>query len=236
MEHPVREPLFLELYGLPGCGKSTVSHLVATKLRDEGFFVDEPSYVIDRNCSPFIRKLKKLSIYFSWLLFHNNTFKKTSAIVGKNGYTGIAKIEQISNVLQKIGVYQDTRLRRIIIWDQGLVQASISLSLKGEISADENLKILLRILDSNVEIKYVLISVDEQVALERMSHRSTNDSRVEKLKDDNQKHEMMSRFQHEIDVINKDKESIVIDGMLDIEKQVSDISDAILRAVRNEVL
>lgn len=233
MENTLGNTLYLEFYGLPGCGKSTISHLVAEQLRNDGYLVDEPSYDIDRNFSPFFRKLKKLSIYISWQVFHNDTFKKVSAIVGKNGYTGIAKIEQTSNVLQKICVYQDTRKRRIVVWDQGLVQASISLSLKGAVDADANLKSLLHILGLNAEIEFVFISVDEQVALERMSQRQTNDSRVEKLKDDNQKHEMMSRFQHEIDVINKGNTGIVIDGILDMEKQVSDISGTILRAVRN---
>lgn len=234
MENPIKKPLFVEFYGLPGCGKSTISHRVASKLRDEGYRVDEPSYDIDRNCSPFVRKLNKLFIYFSWFVFHINTFKNVNAIVGRNGYSGIAKIEQISNVLQKISVYRDIRQDRIVIWDQGVAQASISLSLKGVINAGENLYSLLNIIYSDVEIKYVLISVDEKVALERMSQRQTNDSRVEKLKDDNQKHEMMSRFQQEIDVINKGNAGIVIDGMLDIEKQVGKISDAILCAVRNE--
>lgn len=233
MEHPVRKLIFIEFYGLPGCGKSTVSHQVAERLRDESILVDEPSYEMDRNCSPFLRKLKKLSIYFSWLVFHNHTFKKVNTIVSRNGYSGIARIEQMSNVLQKISVYGDKSRNGIVIWDQGLVQASISLSLKGKINAGENLKSLLCILDPNIETLNVLISVDEHVALERMSQRPTNDSRVEKLKDDNQKHEMITRFQQEIDVINKGNTGIVIDGMLDIEKQVSDISGAILRVVRN---
>lgn len=236
MEHPLKRSLFVEFYGLPGCGKSTVSHLVASKLRDEGYLVDEPSYEIDRNCSPFLRKIKKLSFYFYWFIFHNKKFKKVNTIVVRNGYSGIAKIEQTSNVLQKISVYQKSEQNRMVIWDQGLVQASISLSLKGKINAGENLMNILHILDPDVETFNVLISVDEQVALERMSQRPTNDSRVEKLKNKNQKHEMMSRFQHEIDLINKGNVGIVIAGVLDIEKQVSDISGAILRAVRNEVL
>ena len=28
--------IFLDFYGLPGCGKSTVSHIVAKKLKDSG--------------------------------------------------------------------------------------------------------------------------------------------------------------------------------------------------------
>lgn len=236
MENPVKKPFSVEFYGLPGCGKSTISHLVATKLRDEGFLVDEPSYEMDRNCNPLFRKLKKIFIYFYWFIIHNNTFQGVNVLVGGNGYSGIAKIEQISNVLQKISVYRKSEQNRMVIWDQGLVQASISLSLKGKINAGENLKSLLHILNPNLETVNVLIFVNEQVALDRMSQRLTNDSRVEKIKDDNQKHEMMSRFQHEIDVITKCNASIVIDGMLDIEKQVRDISGAILRAVRNEVL
>ena len=228
MEHPLKRPLFVEFYGLPGCGKSTVSHLVASKLRDVGFLVYEPSYEIDRNCSPFIRKLKKLSIYLSWLVFHNNTFKKVSAIVAKNGYTGFAKIEQTSNVLQKISEYQKRGPNRVAIWDQGLLQASVSLSLKGEINADENLTGLQDILGSNVEILSVLISVEEKVALERMSQRTTNDSRVEKLKDANQKHVMLQRFQDGIDSISKQNKSLVVNGAAPIDNQFEQITKEII--------
>lgn len=228
MEHIVEEPLFVEFYGLPGCGKSTVSHLVATRLRDKGYMVDEPSYVIDRNCSPFFRKLKKLSIYLSWLAFHNNTFQRVNVIVGRNGYAGVAKIEQISNVLQKISVYQKREQNRIVIWDQGLLQASISLSLKGKVKAIDNLKGLQNVIGSDIEIMSVLISIEERVALERMSKRPTNDSRVERLKDDYQKHEMMSRFQNEIDVINNSFNGIVVNGNNGIDEQVKQIMEVVL--------
>lgn len=215
--------MFVEFYGLPGCGKSTISHLVASKLRDMGYRVDEPSYDIDRNYSPFFRKIKKLSVYFYWLVFHNIVFQRVNAIVGNNGYTDIAKIEQISNVLQKISVYRKSEQNRVVIWDQGLVQASISLSLKGKVNAVDNLNSLLHILDSKVESLNVLVSVDEELALERMSQRTTNDSRVEKMKDDNQKHELMSRFQNEIDSIRESITGIIIDGAKDLEIQVGKI-------------
>lgn len=223
MEHSLKRPLFVEFYGLPGCGKSTISHLVASKLRDMGYRVDEPSYDIDRNYSPFFRKIKKLSVYFYWLVFHNIVFQRVNAIVGNNGYTDIAKIEQISNVLQKISVYRKSEQNRVVIWDQGLVQASISLSLKGKVNAVDNLNSLLHILDSKVESLNVLVSVDEELALERMSQRTTNDSRVEKMKDDNQKHELMSRFQNEIDSIRESITGIIIDGAKDLEIQVGKI-------------
>lgn len=227
MEDPIKESLHLEFYGLPGCGKSTISHMVASKLKGDGMQIDEPSYEIDRNSGPLFRKIKKLSIYFYWFVFHNHTFKIVNAIVRRNGYSAIAKIEQMSNVLQKIGVYRKNGRNRIVIWDQGLVQASISLSLKGLVDANDNFKNLLRIINPDTEIKNVLISVDKMVALERMSRRTTNDSRVEKLKDEKQKHEMMICFQNEIDVINNNYDGIVVDGTIELEKQVDHIVNSL---------
>ena len=220
----MKSPLFVEFYGLPGCGKSTVSHQVAVKLRADGYIVDEPSYDIDRKNSPLVRKLNKLIIFFSCFVFHNKTFREVKTIVKKNGYFGTSLIKQASNVLQKISVYRDEGYRNIVIWDQGLVQASISLSLKGKINASDNLKNLLHILDTEVQVWIVNIWVDEKVAFERMAQRPTNDSRVEKNKDDDQKHEMMSRFQYEIDTIKDGYGGIVIDGTIDLKKQVEQLT------------
>lgn len=229
MENSVNRTLFVEFYGLPGCGKSTISYIVASRLRSEGFLVDEPSYEVDHGRSTLFRKLKKLSVFFFWLVFHYDIFKKVIAIVKRNGYSGKSKIEQTSNVLQKIGVYQDTRRRRIVIWDQGLVQASISLSLCGDIKAEDNLMNLLHILNPNVKTLNVLITVGEEVALERMSQRVTNNSRVEKLKDTNQKHQMLKRFQDGVNSIRKQNTSHIIKGEDLIENQVAQITKEIIR-------
>jgi thymidylate kinase len=215
MADTLNHPLFVEFYGLPGCGKSTVSHLLASRLRNEGYLVDEPSYDIDHNNSPIIKKLKKICIYFIWFAYHNKIFKKVNAIVGGNGYSGLAKIQQTSNVLQKVSVYRVIRQNKIVIWDQGLVQASISLSLNGKINAGDNLKSLSHLLFSEVKVLKVLISVNEMVALERMSQRPSNYSRVEKLKDEYLKRQMLQRFQEEIDNIGIRFPGVVVNGEIE---------------------
>lgn len=230
MEYPIKKPIYLEFYGMPGGGKSTVSHAVSHKLRKKGFDVSEPSYDIDHHNKPSIKKLKKLYVLLEWLFFHNSVYKRVKAIVVCNGYSGISMIEQTSNVLQKISVYLNNCREQIIIWDQGLVQAAISLSIKGMINASDNLKYLYAIIGNEPRTINILIDVDDKVAHERMSLRKTNDSRIEKLHDDNQKHKMLSLFQKEIFSIQYDYKTTVIDGSLLLEKQV----ELVLNAVMND--
>ena len=54
--------------GLPGCGKSTVSHLLAERLRVEGFKVSEPSYSIDHQ-KPLWRKIRKFLLGLYYYIF-----------------------------------------------------------------------------------------------------------------------------------------------------------------------
>ena len=66
------------------------------------------------------------------------------------------------------------------IWDEGLVQASISLAINGSRNASENENSLMTYTG---DVKYVKVyaKVDKDTALQRMKGRNTNDSRVEKM-------------------------------------------------------
>lgn len=232
MEDTLKLPLHVELYGLPGCGKSTVSHKVAEMLRSEGFGVIEPSYDLDHLPNSFVRKARKLLSTFSWLIFHIRSYLSVDSIVKANGYSHFEKLMQISNVIQKLRKYQNIHSNNVVIWDQGLVQAAISLSICGEIEASENLVYLLRLIPSNVTITHFLINVGSSVAIQRMTLRSSNDSRVEKIKDIEEKLFFLQKFENGISSINENcSYNQIVDGLLTTENQ----AEIIFQCIKNRI-
>ncbi|MGI9422303.1 MAG: hypothetical protein ACR2PA_03855 [Hyphomicrobiaceae bacterium] len=51
--------MLIEFFGVPGCGKSTISPLVAEQLRGEGVIVSESTYVLDHECRQIARVVRK---------------------------------------------------------------------------------------------------------------------------------------------------------------------------------
>jgi len=231
MEDTISKPLFVEFYGLPGCGKSTVSHMVSERLSKEGYVVAEPSYEID-HLSSIIRKFKKLLLGINYSFFKQKLYKEVSEIVSKNGYFGTNKFLQTLNIIQKILEYNKKQSKDVIFWDQGLVQAALSLSTQGNIASSDNLNQLYCLLDKSVRVLNVLIDVDENIALKRMLIRPSNNSRVEKLKDKEDKYLMLNRFQLGIDSINKNYSKEVVNGVDDIDNQVTHIYKVISAYLR----
>lgn len=197
MEDSLKKSLFVEFYGLPGSGKSTLSHLVAERLRREGHAVDEPSYETDHQ-HPLPKRVKKMAVGGYWFVFHHEQFSHIENIVRQNGYTGMEAFKQIVNVIQKMRIYNSPKAFEIVIIDQGLIQASISLSMYGAVKAKENYERLLLLMPNAVDALRVYIDVDSETALDRMRKRTTNDSRVEKLKEDSMMEKMLLRISEEI--------------------------------------
>lgn len=232
MEDTVNNPVFFEFFGLPGCGKSTVSHAVARLLREEGYTVEEPSFTIDHQ-RRIIRKIKKIAIAVGWFIVHYKVYIAIRDIVKKNGYNGTELLTQTVNVIQKIRKYNGKADARIYIWDQGLIQAAISLSIKGKISASENYRILLSHVHNSTTIFPILINIDERIALKRMSMRQSNDSRIEKLSTQKLKDEMLSSFQTSINSVKSAMPNgIVIDGRHDIKYITDNVYKTIVNVLK----
>ena len=202
MEDTVNRPVFFEFFGLPGCGKSTVSHAVARLLREEGYTVEELSFTIDHQRS-IIRQIKKLAIAIACFITHHKEYCTIRGIVKKNGYGGTALMTQTINVIQKIRKYNSKGNAQIYIWDQGLIQAAISLSINGKITAGDNYARLLPFVRKDVKIVPVYMPVTTDVALKRMSDRPTNDSRVERIADKKQKERMLKQIQDELESVRE---------------------------------
>ncbi len=186
-------PIFIEFYGLPGSGKSTLSHNLAGELRNRGFYVKEASYEIDKH-GPFLRRIYKFLVCSYWLFFHHSCYAGAKDLVRENGYVGKEAFLHVINVIQIIGIYNRNTESDFILLDQGLIQAAISLSVNGKIAAYENFVRLVHLTEDVEPSKSIFVDVDVETSLQRMHKRSTNYSRVEKLRDDKKKLEMMASF------------------------------------------
>lgn len=189
--------IFIEFYGLPGSGKSTLSHIMAERLRSEAYSVEEPSYDID-HLQPLPKRAKKLATCGYWFVFHHNQYRRAGEIVKQNGYHGITAFKQISNVIQKMRIYNNKTSADIIFMDQGLIQACVSLSMNGVLSAKDNYERLLCLMPNAAKASRIYVEVNDEVAIDRMNKRVTNDSRVEKLKEHAARVEMLRQIREEI--------------------------------------
>lgn len=179
MGFDIELPVHIEFYGLPGSGKSTVSHMLAKKLRKAGYTVFEPTYSTDHGRPPFIRRMKKLFQAASFSLFHFRSVTGVIRLLKLNNYSSAGMIRQLCNILPKLKVYAAGR-SGIYIWDEGLIQSSVSLSLFSMISAGRN----HRQLTGSPSIKKhmdipVYVTVNEEEAAERLERRTVRESRAE---------------------------------------------------------
>ena len=186
--------VFLEFYGLPGSGKSTLSHLLAEELRKQGKKVIEPTYESDHLYSSSKRRLVKILQLMRYAAIHPKNYKKLIQLVKANGYCGSEVISQAANIAPKLWEYEkaDTDY---VIFDEGITQSAISLCQGNRNSADNEAELYL--LCRKRMIRKFYIKVDKETALERMAYRGKHDSRIEKIEDEAGRKEAIIAFEKE---------------------------------------
>lgn len=179
---------------MPGCGKSTLSHILANKFRNSGFDVVEPTYESDNNTNKFLRLLYKIYKTLCYLYTNTIDYYKLKKLVKDNKYTDWPSIlRQIINIIPKLVAYNQKR-NRIYIWDEGLVQSSISLAMINDCNVQDNFKQLFDLTIKPKVIK-VYLKTDVETSLFRMNNRTSNLSRVEKEKEPIRKIRLLIRFE-----------------------------------------
>ena len=228
------DSLFIEFYGLPGCGKSTISHRIANRLRDEGYTVDEPSFKEDHQ-SKIKRIIAKLLIGCVWFVLRFKSFREVSCLVRYNGYQGLEWFTQTVNILQKIAAYRKNSVCNIVILDQGVIQAAVSLSITEQAEAYENYLRIENLISRRLSMIRVYMALDKIMALERMAGRNTNDSRVERVDGYTNKLKMLDKFENGFksirDGLKEQNVEIVADGANNVEI----IVDYIYQAINNNI-
>ena len=190
-------PNIIDFYGLPGSGKSTTSHNVALKYKNNGKKVVEPSYDLDHEKHKISRKIYKLSILLRTFFFSHKTYLFFKHLAKKNGYTiKNGQINQISNICLKIHFLKKYNKRKLdyIIFDEGIAQAAISLSINSKIAPSQNLKDILLGIKQKIKIQYIYIPCEVNTALERVASRNSKDTRIEKQRTRAAQFLLMNRY------------------------------------------
>ena len=202
MGSDLKNSVILEFYGLPGCGKSSVSHIVADELTKRGRSVEEPTYKIDHNESHFVRKLKKTGCLIRYFFGSPKSCRILTKLVRKNGYKGASAFSNSANIAQKLLIYGRTN-RDFVIFDQGLTQSALSLSQTGKVSVLENEAVLYELCKGRT-VKKIYLRVEKEEALRRMKGRASNDSRVEKMRTEKEQINALSAWESLCDSISPD--------------------------------
>ena len=164
----IEEPFVLEFCGLPGSGKSTVSHLLAKKLNAEGIKVQEPIYNFDHLSSSNERRRGKLKNFMLGLLSDLLLVPIIKRVSLKLGFN----LVYIFNLLRK-------NRRTNIILDQGVAQGLWSLVYEEQVILQ---KLLERWVERipNVPGSYIIIYLkcDSEIVIERLKSIKDDFSRM----------------------------------------------------------
>jgi len=115
----------IDFCGLPGTGKSTVSHIVAQRLRELGHSVLEPSYGLDHECSSTGRIARKMINATTYALFDIHFFKVGLKL--RETQSLFSTIKLVTNHYYIKNSIRKKQAERFLIFDQGLVQSMWSI-------------------------------------------------------------------------------------------------------------
>ncbi len=179
-----------DFFGMPGSGKSTVSHAFAEALREKGEVVVEPSFNLDR-MSGLKRQILKIIFACLYSIQNPSHIGKIQKLININGYCGIhEKISQYVNLAIRLrDVNKSIKHNSVTILDQGIYQASISLSQKHGTDVKKNLNEIKKML--SVEITPIYVDVCMEIVIQRLTERNTFLSRIDRENDPKKKQEML---------------------------------------------
>ncbi len=182
---------FIEFYGLPASGKSTISHLLSNELRKRSKTVAEPTFYLDHTCSKSVRRIKKTVGFLKFVLRYVNKGRDLMNFLKSKGYTGSSKLHHAINISHKLWVYYHPKTD-YVVFDEGLVQSAISIT-NDEKCTFENMMHLFNLCPQREVVK-IYLKVDEELALCRMQNREKHDSRIEKIDDPIEKDNVTRMF------------------------------------------
>ena len=199
---------YIEFLGLPGSGKSFFSHKVAEALREEGYRIKEPSWELDHVTGKYSRAFKKTMMALRYSIKFHRRARGVNKLIDFSGYKGKEKKRFYRNILYKAYLLSKPN-KAVLMFDEGLAQMAVSLSMNGLRPAKDIYDELSSILQLNVMPLCIKIDCDIDKALQNMELRDVHDSRVEKISSLEERIEMLS-------LIKKECDSLGIPGLVGI--------------------
>lgn len=223
MEGTLNKHIIIDFFGLPGCGKSTISHELAKKLRNNGNIVAEPTYDLDHGNSAGKRKLYKIFCAINYTICHPINAKRLFSVIRKCG-NGLSDSYKLSiTILSRISMINNAD--NITVLDEGLTQMAISICQNSDntVCLQAAYDAIARLIDNKYRICMVYLKSDIGIAIERAARRATKESRVDREENQEKKMAIYNYFesacgcfanQADISVdLDQDIESIVLQIM-----------------------
>lgn len=187
----------IDLFGLPGCGKSLCSHEFAKLLTKNGYHVDELTYNMDHHHNIVARFLLK-TLYA--LLFQISFPRQAQAVNRITKYClsrDFSFQQQYRNLLYKLYLIRTNR-NQFIILDEGIAQAAISIATGTEQSSFTLFQKFLDYIPKDVIYCPVYFETDIKTSLSNMDSRKSNDSRAEKISSVSERVEFLKQFESKV--------------------------------------
>ena len=175
---PSRPNTVIEFLGLPGVGKSTLSHRAATALTSEHTHVTEPIRRIDNRSGPH-RVLSKARFAVEHHLRHPITaLATTRSLRTVDPGSTIDCFRVAFNLHYVAGVMARARSTTgVTLLDQGLYQGVWSVGLRSPTEWPQLLDQLDNVLSKTAPDLVVLVEADTETVAERLCSREDGDTR-----------------------------------------------------------
>ena len=195
------KPLIVELVGLPGAGKTTLSKQLVSKFKERGLQVIFRDKILHQwhQKNPWQKLMQLLPHNFNhWnILINSLIFALQVKPINRQSFSKAIKI--FTNAKRNDTVFQSSDCDLILL-DQGLLQETWSVSVTGSPPATKYLKQEITLLFHNRPTIVLHCQIDIDTALSRVQNRQTMTSRFD-LMDANQAHSILEKYSLYLDEI-----------------------------------
>lgn len=225
MEDNLKRGVIVDFFGLPGSGKSTMAHILANKLNENGYEIQEKIYCINNEYNSWKRMSIKILNTITFTIRNFSFMCELFSMFGKGAFRNYRElIKQWINVCFVLTSINQTTQKDFVIADQGIVQAAISLSVNSE-SADIEAVIRKLCEKVNSPVKFIYISVEIEKDLERLHQRVNGKSRVDLEKDEELKRTQLKVIQKLCYEITKSLPHTIVDNNRTYKSELTSVGN-----------
>ena len=183
--------IIIDFFGMPGSGKSTISHKISALLSERGFKVEEPTYASAHVQGNVMHKLNKVCLLMKFFVLHNKRFRSIMKLASDNGYSKLSSLRQTANIILKIQAIEKSTAD-FLMFDEGLLQSAISLAVNKKNNPNSTADSLYDIVEiKRSDIIPIYVDQDIKTVLNRLELRATNHSRAEQIKDEDERKRLL---------------------------------------------
>jgi hypothetical protein len=177
--------LIVEFVGLPGVGKSTLSHRVAEELRKDFANVEEPSFIASHRHGRISQALKTYGLALKTIIMHPAFSLNSIQTIWNSEQRSFSEAKNM--IINWLYVSASSRrasnISGLHVLDQGSIQAIWSVAMR---AGSQNWISLMDLLIMNYNCRVIVVWVSAQIptVVRRMKNRERKQSRFDRLSND----------------------------------------------------